>query len=95
MRVNGASTYDTRAGSLSPRPWGVTTQEHDSVFVHVLEGVDVVLALRALPRRVLRAALLDGGAPVAISATPPGLTLTLPRGDVSAADQGVVLTLGR
>jgi alpha-L-fucosidase len=95
MQRNGASIYGTRAGPLTPRPWGVTTQKQDSVFVHLLDGVDAVVALPLLPTRVLRAALLDGGAPVMVSTTASGITLTLPRRDGTAADQVVVLTVAR
>lgn len=75
--------------------WGPSSVKQDSVFVHVLYRVDAVLSMPRLPRRVLRASLLDGGAPVPVTTTASGITLTLPRRDVSAADQVVVLTLGR
>lgn len=63
--------------------------------VPVLDGVDAVLSVPLLPRRILRASRLDGGAPVSVTTTASGITLSLPRRDVAAADQVVVLTLGR
>ncbi len=93
LAVNGASIYGTRAGPLTPRPWGVTTQRGDTVYVHLLAGADRVVALPTLARRVLRASLLDGGDPVRVSATEGGLTLTLPRRDSVSADQVVALVL--
>lgn len=95
MRVNGASIYGTRGGPLTPRPWGVTTQKGDTVYVHLLHGVDAVVALPELPRRVTRAFLLDGGAPVSIAATPGAVTLRMPRRDSESADQVVALVLAR
>lgn len=95
MRINGASIYGTRAGPLTPRPWGVTTQKGDTVYVHLLHGVDAAIALPALPRRIARATLLDGGAAVIVSTTPSGVTLTLPRRDQTVPDQVVALVLAK
>jgi alpha-L-fucosidase len=93
MQRNGPSIYGTRAGPLAPRPWGVTTQKGDSVFVHLLDGIDNVLTLPVLPRRVMRASLLDGGAPVGVTTSVSGVTLTLPRRDAALPDQVIVLTM--
>ncbi len=95
MRVNGASVYGTRGGPLSPRPWGVTTQKGDTVYLHLLRGVDATIALPLLSRRVVKATLLDGGAPVALATSASVITITLSRRDVSAPDQVVALVLGR
>lgn len=95
MRINGAAIYGTRAGPLTPRPWGVTTQKGDTVYVHLLHGVDASVALPALPRRIARATLLDGGAAVTVSTTSSGVTLTLPRRDQTVPDQVVALVLAK
>jgi alpha-L-fucosidase len=95
MRVNSASIYGTRGGPLTPRTWGVTTQKGDSVYVHLLDTPDRVLALPPLPRKVVRAFLLDGGASVGVASTADGVTLTLPRRDDKSPDQVVVLILGK
>ena len=95
MRVNGASVYGTRGGPLAPRPWGVTTQKGDTIYVHLLHGADAVLALPAMPRRVTRATLLDGGAVVHVATTASTVVLTLPKRDVDAPDQVIALVLAR
>ena len=95
MRVNGASVYGTRGGPLAPRPWGVTTQKGDTIYVHLLHGADAVLALPAMPRRVTRATLLDGGAVVHVATTASTVVLTLPKRDVDAPDQVIALVLSR
>ncbi len=95
MKVNRSSIYGTRGGPIAPRRWGVTTQKGDSVYVHLLDSPDRVLALPALPRKVARAYLLDSGAPVTVASTPDGVTLTLPRRDDASPDQVVVLVLGK
>jgi alpha-L-fucosidase len=95
MRVNGASIYGTRGGPLVPRPWGVTTQKGDTVYVHLLDTPDRVLALPPLTRRVVRAYLLADRAPVTVALAADVVTLTLPQRDDKSPDQVVVLVLGR
>ena len=93
LKVNGSSIYGTRGGPLTPRPWGLTTQKGDTVFVHVLHGVDPTIAIPALPKRVLSASLLDGGARVSFSMSGNALMLTIPRRDDTAPDQVIALVL--
>ena len=93
MKVNAASIYSTRGGPIAPRRWGVTTQKGDSVYVHLLDTPDRVLALPPLPRKIARAYLLDGGAAATVVSTPDGVTLTLLRRDLMTPDQVVVLVL--
>jgi alpha-L-fucosidase len=95
MKVNGTSIYNTRGGPIPPREWGVTTYRGDTVFVHVLRWTDRALAIPDFGRRVLRAAMVDGGAPVGVSQTDASITLTLPVGGSAAADRVVVLTTAK
>jgi alpha-L-fucosidase len=85
----GASIYGTRGGPLPPRQWGVTTQRGDSVFVHVLNWVDRVLAVPALGAHVRTARMLRGGEAVPFIQSDDGLTLTLPADEVP--DRVIVL----
>jgi alpha-L-fucosidase len=73
----------------------VTTQRGDSVFVHVLDWPDRMLAIPGLGARILRASLLATGQPVAFVSSGDGLTLTLPPGRADEPDQVVVLVTGR
>jgi alpha-L-fucosidase len=91
LQTHGPSIYATRAGPITPRPWGATTQRGDTVFVHVLEWNDPAIALPSWGRRVVSAKMLDGGAVVEIQQTSAGITLTLPRSPTGAPDRVVVL----
>lgn len=91
----GASIYGTRRGPIPPRPWGVTTARGDTVFVHVLDWSDRLLALPALGARVTRATMLRSGERVDVRESDAGVTLTLPAGGEDEADRVVVLTLLR
>jgi alpha-L-fucosidase len=95
LATHGEAIYGTRGGPIPPRPWGVTTQKADRVYVHVLDWSDPELALPPLPRRVQAARLLEGGAAVPVRTSPRGVTLTLPRRAPNEVDQIVVLELGR
>jgi alpha-L-fucosidase len=92
---SGEAIYGTRGGPVPPRPWGVTTQRGDRVYVHVLDWADADLALPPLPRHVRAATLLAGGAAVPFLETPSGVTLTLPARAPGEVDQIVVLELAR
>ncbi len=74
----GASIYGTRAGPIPPRDWGATTRRGDSVFVHVLEWPDRMLAIPAIGARVVRATMMRTGEAVTVSESESGLTLVLP-----------------
>ena len=89
----GPSVYGTRAGPILPRPWGVTTQKGDTVYVHVLDWADPELSLPPLPRRVLAARLLEDDTPVSFRETPDGLILRLPTRKSVTVDQVVALHL--
>jgi alpha-L-fucosidase len=89
----GRSIYGTRGGPVPPRPWGVTTQRGDTVFVHVLDWADAELALPRLPRPVRAARALAGGEPVAFRETGDGVTLRLPPRDGGTVDQVIELVL--
>ena len=95
LATHGEAIYGTRGGPISPRPWGVTTQKGDRVYVHVLDWADPELALPVLPRRVRDARLLVGGARVPFRVSPQGVTLTLPARPEGEVDQVVVLELAR
>jgi alpha-L-fucosidase len=74
---NGESLYGTRGGPVSPRPWGVTTQSGNRVYVHVLDWSDARL-LVPLGAKVVSARLLRDGSAVATRKQPDGIELTLP-----------------
>jgi alpha-L-fucosidase len=92
MTRYGPSIHGTRAGPVAPRPWGVTTQRGDTVFVHVLSWPDRLLTLPPLPRQVTAARSLRDGAVVAVTQDSAGVRLVLPdRG--TEPDVVVALTL--
>ena len=94
LSTYGTSIFATRGGPIAPRPWGVTTHRGDTVFVHVLDWPDQVLALPPIPGVVLSAVMLSTNAPVKFTQSGAGVTLNVPMvGD--EIDRVVALTLAK
>jgi len=95
LRTYGSSIYGTRGGPITPRPWGVTTQRGDTVFVHLLDWSDRVVSIPTFGARVVRAAMLGTGTPVAVGQTSDAITLGLPTGSSGEIDRVIVLETRR
>jgi alpha-L-fucosidase len=95
LQTFGRSIYGTRAGPISPREWGASTQRGDTVFVHVLQWSDPLLSIPIPGGPIRRATLLATGEPVPAQSTRDGITLTLPPRGNSEPDQVIVLELRR
>jgi alpha-L-fucosidase len=93
LSVYGTAIYGTRGGPVPPRGWGATTRRGDTVFVHVLDWPDQLLALPALGARVRAASVLRGGAPVRFENSTAGVTLALPPMVAGEPDRVIVLVL--
>jgi alpha-L-fucosidase len=91
----GTSIYNTHGGPISPRSWGVTTQRGDTVFVHVLNWPDRLLAIPPLGARVIRATMLGSGAALDFEQTSAGLRLTLPSGGAGEPDRVIAVQIRR
>ena len=95
LKANGETIYGTRGGPLPPRPWGVTTQRGDRVFVHVLDWKDAVLSVPRPPRPVKAASLFGTAKPVKFTVDKDALLLRLDPAALDPVDTIVVLELGR
>jgi len=76
---------------VTPREWGVTTQRGDTVFVHVLNWPDRLLALPDFGARVVKASLLKSGERIEVVQAANGLTLALPSAAAEEPDRVIVL----
>ncbi len=89
--VYGIAVRGTRGGPFSPRPWGVTTQAGNRIFVHVLDWSDRVLALPPVPKLVKSARLLKDQSVVRFHQTESGVVLDLPHREAEEIDQVIIL----
>jgi len=89
----GDSIYGTRGGPVGPRPWGVTTQKDNKIYVHVLDWQEPELPLPRLAHPVRAAYTLNGHVKVDISTSERGSMLTVPAHAASEFDTVIVLEL--
>jgi len=89
----GESIYGTRGGPITARPWGVTTQKGNKVYVHILDWQDASLALPLLPGKVKSAHFLKDGSRGAVSEAAGGLVLQIPASARDDIDTVAVLEL--
>ena len=93
LQKNGETLYGTRGGPLTPRPWGVTTQKGNRMFVHVLDWQDPVLSIARPPKPVRKASLFAGGATVKFTLEKDAVLLRLDPKAIDPLDTIVVLEL--
>lgn len=74
LRTNGESIYGTRGGPITARPWGVTTQKGNRVYVHILDWRDDELWI-PLAGKVRSARVLGRSAEVRVQAGTGGMLL--------------------
>ena len=89
----GDSIYGTRNGPIEPGPWGVSTAKQDTVYLHVLNWNDSILALPALNLEVKEARLLRNQAKVPFQIIDKALLVTLPTRPTDLIDEVVILTV--
>ncbi len=94
LRVNGESIYGTRGGPIPPQSWGATTHRGNTVYVHVLETDDPVIALPLMDATIQKAALIDGS-PVHYTTTQQGTVLKMPDELQDPLDTVIVLTMNK
>jgi alpha-L-fucosidase len=92
LQTYGTSIYNTRGGPIPPRTWGVTTQRGDSVFVHILDWRDRIIAIPLVGAHVIRASMLGSTVAVNFEQTSRGVTLTLPD-SATGPDRVIVVRL--
>jgi alpha-L-fucosidase len=94
LEKNGESVYGTRGGPLTPRPWGVTTRKGNTVYLHILNWQDPVLAMPKLPQKVKSVRLLKDGSKVEFYENDKfGFFVRIPQGAHDETDTIIALEL--
>ncbi|MBN2451478.1 MAG: alpha-L-fucosidase [Lentisphaeria bacterium] len=89
----GDAVYGTEGGPYQPSQWwGASTRRDRRIFLHVLTPGSAEWTFPALPRHVLAARVLTGGA-VAWEQTPEALRLRLDAAAIDPVDTIIELTL--
>lgn len=93
MSKYGESIYGTRGYSqIAPRNWGAVTQKGDTIYVHVLDWEDNVLALPKLANAKSAKLLMDGS-PVKLDQLADSTLLHLPEGRRDPYDTVVAVSV--
>lgn len=77
LETYGESIYGTRAGMISPRHWGVTTQKGNTLYVHILDYRDEALYLPITGRKVTSARVFVDKRPLKFTQDAGGVLLKL------------------
>jgi alpha-L-fucosidase len=77
LKLYGESIYGTRGGPVGPSDWGVTTQNEQAVYVHVMEPTEEELLLE-IDDTFASASLLPDGRPVVFRRQADGYRLQVP-----------------
>jgi alpha-L-fucosidase len=90
---NGEAIYGTREGPISPRPWGVSTQKGNKVYLHILDWQDQLLPLPKMHGLIRSAKFLKSGHRVDIIDTGQGLVINFAQEALDPIDTIIVLEL--
>lgn len=91
MQFYGHTIYGTRAGSVAPHSWGVSTAKDNMLYIHILDYADRTIFL-PVEDKVLKATCLNDGTNLRFTKAPGGIILDL-RSVPIAIDHIVALQL--
>ena len=95
LRVNGESVYATHRTHLGRQPWGWTTANDTTLFLHVLDWPGRRLALPDLYDRATAVYLLNGKTKLAYRQEGTTLTVRLPAAAPDPVDTVIAVTVAR
>lgn len=93
LRVYGETIYGTKAGPVTPRDWGVTTQKGNKVYVHILNWRDESLIIPGWGKRVRSARMFKDKSSVKFSQNDFGVTIRIPKSKSEENDTVIELEL--
>lgn len=91
MDQYGETIYGTRGGPIPPKPWGVTTQKENKVFVHILDWEDPVLFIPDFGRKIQTARCFKDHAKVTFTSLEDGILLQIP--DIPPSELDLIIEL--
>ena len=93
LKIYGETIYDTRGVASAVRDWGVTTEKGNKLYVHILKGQDLVVAVPTGDKKIKSAQLFKDKSKVKIVSTVDNITIIqLSQLNVNELDTVVELT---
>ncbi len=93
METYGETIYGTRGGPFEPRPWGVSTQKENKIYIHLLDWEDPVLVLPGIPQKIISGKVFGTEDKVHVKQEKDMIILEFPSKHPSMPDQILELTL--
>jgi alpha-L-fucosidase len=93
LRKNAETIYGTRGGPLTARDWGVTTQNGNKVYVHILKWHDESLIIPSVGKKIKSAKLFSDKSLLKFQENAYGITLNIPKAKWNEVDTIVELEL--
>lgn len=87
----GETIYGTRGGPFEPKPWGVSTQKENKIYIHLLDWTDPALVLPSVPQRIKKASVFGSGEQVSIDQNSERIILDFPARHPSVVDMVIQL----
>ena len=75
LKIYGETIYDTRGVASAVRDWGVTTEKGNKLYVHILKGQDLVVAVPTGDKKIKSAQLFKDKSKVKIVSTVDNITI--------------------
>jgi len=88
----GQTIYKTRGGPWRPGPWGASTYDGNTVYVHVLQWSGDAVSLPGIAKQIVSHSVLTGGK-ADVKQTDEAVTISVPQGDRQEIDTIITLTL--
>jgi alpha-L-fucosidase len=93
LKLNGETIYETSAGPIAARDWGVTTMKGNKVYVHVLDWQDESLVIPSWGKKIKSARMFADRSEIPFASNEFGITIKLPKGKRDDIDTIVELEL--
>jgi alpha-L-fucosidase len=93
LAKNGETIYGTRGGPLTARDWGVTTQNGNKVYVHILKWFDESIVIPSWGKKIKSATLFSDKTPIQFLENQFGISLKIPKDKLDDVDTIVALEL--
>jgi len=93
LATNGESIYGTRGGPIPPKSWGVTTQQGNSIFVHVLNPENPNLLIPDFGSKIKKITMFTDGTKVKFRQDEFGILLQIPVEKINPTDTILIIVI--
>lgn len=93
LQINGETIYETKAGPVSPQDWGVTTENGNKVYFHILNPANNVVLVQGYEPDISSMNYYKGGKKVEYQKVKNGFVIYLDEDQINEYDTIIELTV--